>query len=44
MNSSFLDYEMFNQICPVMLFNFELGYCDYDTGREGLSGAQSKLS
>ena len=40
--SNSIDYAKFSEICPVLLFNFEIGYCEYDHHKEGLSGTQSK--
>lgn len=41
-NSQYFDYETFADICPVLLFNFEIGHCEYNHNTEGLSGGQSK--
>lgn len=42
-NSEYFDYESFIQICPILLFNFEIDQCEYDHENEGLSGGQSKF-
>lgn len=39
--SEYFDYEKFTQICPILLFNFEIDNCEYDHENEGLSGGQS---
>jgi hypothetical protein len=37
-----IDYETLQKICPVMLYNFEIGNCQYDTGVTGLKASESK--
>lgn len=42
--SPFIDSKiLFSEICPIMLFNFEIGFCEYDHGVEGLTGFQSNF-
>ena len=37
MQLEYVNKKKFEEICPMMLFNFEIGNCRFDDGEKGLN-------
>ena len=39
----YVNYTNFLDVCPMMLYNLEIGYCEFDSGDDGLEKTESKI-
>ncbi len=40
-NLTQIDYSSFLKICPIMLYNLEIGLCKFDDGEKNLNKSES---